>query len=183
MEDSPPDSYCTKEYFICSGYSLWMDTCALCLWHEFLNKSCPFILERRNSVPRHNEIRNFTAKLLIEVPVCTDVCTIVPVQFSDWAAPIVPVTKFDGTIRICGDNSVTVNAVSKLDQYPLPKIDDQFTAMSGGLLFTKLELSHAYQQLRGIQEVYHNQHDYLNTSASLSFNKRWITCFGTYQEW
>ena len=70
-----------------------------------------------------------------------------PVQFSDWAAPIVPVTKSDGTIRICGDYSVTVNAVSKLDSYPLPKVDDLFTAMSGGKLFTKLDLSHAYLQL------------------------------------
>lgn len=72
---------------------------------------------------------------------------IAPVQFSDWAAPIVPVIKSDGTIRICGDYSVTINAVSKLDQYPLPRIEDLFTAMSGGVLFTKLDLSHAYQQL------------------------------------
>ena len=26
-----------------------------------------------------------------------------PIQFSDWAAPIVPVVKSDGKIRICGD--------------------------------------------------------------------------------
>ena len=54
-----------------------------------------------------------------------------PIQFSDWVAPIVPVIKSDGTIRICGDYSVTVNAISKLDSYPLPKVDDLFTAMSG----------------------------------------------------
>ena len=70
-----------------------------------------------------------------------------PIQFSDWAAPIVPVIKSNGTIHICGDYSVTVNAVSKLDSYPLPKVDDLFTAMSGRKLFMKLDLSHAYQQL------------------------------------
>ena len=61
--------------------------------------------------------------------------------------PIIPVVKSDGGIRICGDYSVTVNAVSKLDSYPLPGVDDLFTAMSEGKLFTKLDLSHAYQQL------------------------------------
>ena len=70
-----------------------------------------------------------------------------PIQFSDWAAPIVPVVKTDGNIRICGDYSVTVNTVSKLDNYPLPRVDDLFTAMSGGVLFSKLDLTQAYQQL------------------------------------
>ncbi len=70
------------------------------------------------------------------------------VQFSEWAAPIVPVVKTDGSIRVCGDYSVTVNAVSKLDNYPLPRVNDLFTAMSGGVLFSKLDLTHAYQQLQ-----------------------------------
>ena len=32
-----------------------------------------------------------------------------PTQFSDWAAPIVPVMKGDGNVRICGDYKVTIN--------------------------------------------------------------------------
>ena len=71
---------------------------------------------------------------------------ITPVQFSDWAAPIVPVVKSDGSVRICGDYSVTVSTVSKVDSYSLPKADNLFTAMSGGKLFIKLDLSHAYKQ-------------------------------------
>ena len=43
-----------------------------------------------------------------------------PVKFSDWAAPIVPVLKKDGSIRICGDYKLTVNRVAKVDTYPLP---------------------------------------------------------------
>ena len=76
---------------------------------------------------------------------------ITPVQFSDWAAPIVPVIKADGNVRICGDYKVTVNRVSKLDAYPLPRVEDLFTALAGGQLYTKLDLSHAYQQLHGIK--------------------------------
>ena len=69
------------------------------------------------------------------------------VQFSDWAAPIVPVLKPDGSVRICGDYKLTVNSVAKLDTYPLPRIDDLFTSLSGGKYFSKLDLAQAYLQL------------------------------------
>ena len=70
-----------------------------------------------------------------------------PVTFSEWAAPIVPVVKDDGGIRICCDYKVTINNLSKLESYPIPKVEDLFTALSGGKTFSKLDLSHAYQQL------------------------------------
>ncbi len=67
-----------------------------------------------------------------------------PIAYSDW---VVPVMKADGNIRICGDFKLTVNKVSKLDRYPLPRIEDLFTNLFGGVAFTKLDLSQAYQQL------------------------------------
>ena len=73
---------------------------------------------------------------------------ITPVQFSDWGAPIFPVVKSDGNIRICGDYKLTANQVAKLDTYPLPRIDDLYAALSGGTIFSKLDLAHAYQQIR-----------------------------------
>ena len=72
---------------------------------------------------------------------------IAPIAFSDWAAPIVPVLKGDKSVRICGDFKMTVNKVSKLDRYPIPKIEDLFAKLAGGKLFTKLDLSQAYQQI------------------------------------
>ena len=70
-----------------------------------------------------------------------------PLEFSDWAAPIVPVVKTDGSIRICADYKVTVNQAAKLDKYPLPWIDDIFASLEGGKIFSKLDLAHAYQQV------------------------------------
>ena len=72
---------------------------------------------------------------------------ITPVKHSNWAAPVVPVLKQNGTIRLCGDYRITVNQASKVDTYPLPKVEDLFAAMSGGKVFTKLDMSQAYLQL------------------------------------
>ena len=69
-----------------------------------------------------------------------------PVQFSDWAAPIVPVLKKDGSLRICGDLKLTFNQLANSNVYPLPKVDDLFATLSGGDNYTKLDLAQAYQQ-------------------------------------
>ena len=73
--------------------------------------------------------------------------TLEPVEFSEWAAPIVPIVKEDKSLRICGDYKVTVNRVSKLDNYPIPKTEDLLATLAGGEKFTKLDMSKAYQQL------------------------------------
>ena len=74
--------------------------------------------------------------------------TLEPVEIAEWAAPIVVVLKHDkSAVRICSDFSVTVNPVSKLDQYPIPKVSDLFAQLGQGKYFSTLDLSHAYQQL------------------------------------
>ena len=70
------------------------------------------------------------------------------VEFSEWAAPIVPVVKANGAVRICGDYKCTVNQVSKLDNFPIPKTEDLLATVGGGEKFTKLDMSQAYQQLK-----------------------------------
>jgi hypothetical protein len=69
------------------------------------------------------------------------------VKFSEWATPIVPVLKPDGTVRICGDYKITVNRESKVEQYPIPRLEDLLVKLGGGKLYSKLDMSHAYNQL------------------------------------
>jgi hypothetical protein len=76
-----------------------------------------------------------------------------PVDHSEWATPIVVVPKKDKTVRICGDFKVTLNQCINVDQYPLPRIDEIFSNLSGGEHFTKLDLKNAYLQMQ-IEEEY-----------------------------
>ena len=67
-----------------------------------------------------------------------------PVEFAEWAAPIVLVVKSDkSSVRICGDFKLTVNKASKLDQYPIPRMEDLFATLNGGKTFTKLNMQQA----------------------------------------
>ena len=70
-----------------------------------------------------------------------------PVKFSKWAAPIVPVVKKNGTVRICGDFKVTVNKALLTESYPLPRVDEVLSTLAGGKYFSKLDMSNAYLQL------------------------------------
>ena len=86
-------------------------------------------------------------KVNTEIDRLTREGVIEPVEFADWATPIVPVVKTDGSVRLCGDYKVTVNQIAKLDKYPIPRIDDLFSSLEGGKTFSKLDLAHAYQQI------------------------------------
>ena len=63
------------------------------------------------------------------------------VTYSDWASPIVPVLKADGTVRICGDDKVTINQHIKVDHYSMSKAEDNFSTLNSGEKFIKLDLS------------------------------------------
>ncbi|XP_049884610.1 uncharacterized protein K02A2.6-like [Pectinophora gossypiella] len=71
---------------------------------------------------------------------------ITPVSSSDWATPIVPVMKKDGTIRVCGDFKITLNKCVEVDRFPLPRVEDLLAKLHGGDKFSKIDLSQAYAQ-------------------------------------
>lgn len=110
--------------------------------HLQLDDDATPVFKRPRSVPYATE-KAIDAELdrLVEQGIA------VPVKYSDWATPVVPVAKPDGSVRLCGDFKVTVNPSLKVDQHPLPKPDDLFATLNGGQQFSKLDLTQAYQQV------------------------------------
>ncbi|KAF2880630.1 hypothetical protein ILUMI_25549 [Ignelater luminosus] len=70
-----------------------------------------------------------------------------PVTNSEWASPVVVVSKPDGSIRICADFKITINRFLSKEHYPLPSPKDIYASLAGGVVFTSLDLSEAYLQL------------------------------------
>ena len=68
-----------------------------------------------------------------------------PVQYSDWAAPVVPVMKADKSIR--GDYKFTMNQVTTMDSYPIARMEDLYAQLGKGNMYSKLDIRHAYEQI------------------------------------
>jgi hypothetical protein len=66
---------------------------------------------------------------------------------SPWGAPILFITKKDGSMRMCiGYRSL--NEVTIKNKYPLPQIDDLFDQLQGAKYFSKIDLRSGFHQLR-----------------------------------
>ena len=70
-----------------------------------------------------------------------------PVANSRWAAPLVIVPKANGSLRVCGDYRLTINKVATPYQYPLPRIEELLSKLTGAAVFSKIDLKSAYNQL------------------------------------
>ena len=66
---------------------------------------------------------------------------------------------------VCGDYKLTVNLVSKLETYPLPRIENLLASLTNGKTFSKLDLAHAYLQVKRDQSV--KKYVIINTHKSL----------------
>ncbi|UYV75502.1 hypothetical protein LAZ67_13000419 [Cordylochernes scorpioides] len=84
----------------------------------------------------HKEIQRLVKMDIIE-----------PIVTSKWISHIVVSKKKDGSIRLCVDLREPNKAVI-LDAYPIPLIEDILSSLHGCKVFTNLDLSQAYHQIR-----------------------------------
>ncbi|EGT56159.1 hypothetical protein CAEBREN_11698 [Caenorhabditis brenneri] len=81
-----------------------------------------------------------------EIDRLTNTGVITPIEHADWAAPVVAVSKKNGSIRLCADFSTGLNDSIKTNNHPLPTADEIFAKLNGGLYFTQIDLADAYLQ-------------------------------------
>lgn len=85
-------------------------------------------------------------KVCKEIDRLVDLGILKPIEYSEYASPIVPVLKKNGSVRLCADYSVSINKQLLVEQYPLPTTNELFSKLHGGQQFSKLDLSMAYNQ-------------------------------------
>ena len=73
-------------------------------------------------------------------------CGIIEPSTSGWSSPLVTIKKKDGSLRLCVDYQ-RLNSVSKMDAYPMPRVDDLIDKVSGAPFITTLDLTKGYWQV------------------------------------
>ena len=68
-------------------------------------------------------------------------------SISPWGAPVLFVKKKDGSLQLCIDYR-QLNRVTIRNQYPLPRIDELFDQLQGSRVYSKIDLTSGYHQLR-----------------------------------
>jgi hypothetical protein len=68
-------------------------------------------------------------------------------SLSPWGVSVLFMNKKDGTLRLCIDFR-QLNKVTIKNKYPLPRIDDLFDQLKDAKIFSKIDLSSRYHQVR-----------------------------------
>lgn len=81
---------------------------------------------------------------------------------SEWASPMVIIRKKDDTIRLCVDYR-RLNAVTQMDAYPMPRMEDILDQVGQAKYITTLDLAKGYWQVTGIKQHLSPQEDCINS--------------------
>ena len=114
---------------------------------------------RRIPLHRRGEVKEHIEQLLN--------AEVITPSNSPLAAPIVVVRKPDSSIRLCVDYR-QLNAITKKDAFPMPRVDDAIDAMAGARYLSTVDLASGYWQVE------------LNQAAKAK--SAFVTPFGLY-EW
>ena len=113
--------------------------------HSICTGDSPPIRQAVRRVPpaRREEVKQLLGNMLKN--------DVIQPSSSPWASPIVLVRKKDGSMRFCIDYR-KVNAVTRKDAYPLPRIDTTLDTLAGSQLFSTLDLLSGYWQVEVEEE-------------------------------
>ena len=110
------------------------------LAHKIDTEGSPPIRQQARRIPpfRKEEVKKLLDKMLKR--------DVIKPSKSPWASPVVLVKKKDGSTRFCIDYR-RVNAVTRKDAYPLPRIDATLDTLAGSKWFSTLDLISGYWQV------------------------------------
>lgn len=108
-------------------------------YHHIETVGPPIFAKPRPLPPHRYQVVKDEFKRMMELGICRP-------SKSPWASPLHVVAKKDGQIRPCGDYR-RLNAVTKPDRYPIPRIQDFTYGLSGKTIFTKLDINRAYHNI------------------------------------
>jgi hypothetical protein len=89
---------------------------------------------------------NYAAKVKEEIDKYLEARFIYPVDKTEWLSPIVIVPKKNGKLRVCVDYR-KLNAVTKVDPFPLPFTESILEAVAGHEMYTLMDGYSGYNQI------------------------------------
>lgn len=114
--------------------------CTDLLSHEIpLIDETPVRQRYRRIPPSEYELVKTHISQLLDTQVIRESC-------SPYASPVVLVRKKDGSLRMCVDYR-QLNAKTRKDSFPLPRIEETLDSLTGARWFTTLDLASGYNQV------------------------------------
>lgn len=87
------------------------------------------------------------------------------VQHSEWAHPIVPIMKKDGSVRVCVDLKVGLNQQVKLMEYKMPIVQEILDNLGTAKVFSTIDIANAFMHVPIHQD--HRKYFTINTPLGL----------------